>query len=159
VRDLCRRLPRGYRAFRRIERFYGTAPNNAVLGAEARNPFVEELVGRMQTLPKTERRARYALGVHLLQRAVTDWSGTGLYVERPERFYPLGPEISEQWFRRYDAVDANEVVSTETLLVHLYASVRVKESLERLDPGWVRAHEKTELFSNLAAPILDELGW
>ncbi|HEX5100635.1 MAG TPA: glycosyltransferase, partial [Polyangiaceae bacterium] len=129
ARDVCRRLPRGYRAFRRIERFYGTAPNNAVLGAEARHPFVEDLVGRMQALPKAERRVRYALGVHLLQRAVADWSGPGLHVERPEVFYPLGPEISEQWFRRYDAADANEVVSSETLLVHLYASVRIKESL------------------------------
>jgi hypothetical protein len=159
ARDLCRRLPYGYRHFRRIERFYRTAVNNAVLGAEPRHALTEELIDAMQRLPKAERRVRYALGVHLLQRAVAEWSGPDLHVEPPEVFYPLGPEISEHWFRPQAAVNTSEVVTPRTLLVHLYASVRVEKAIERVDPAWVRAHRKTELFSALAAPILDELGW
>jgi hypothetical protein len=159
ARDLCRRLPHGYRHFRHIERFYGTAVNNAVLGAEPRHALTEELIARMQSLPKAERGVRYALGVHLLQRAVAEWSGADLHVEPSDAFYPLGPEISEHWFRPQSAVSTSDVVTPRTLLVHLYASVRVEKAIQRVDPAWVRAHRKTELFSALAAPILDELGW
>jgi len=113
----------------------------------------------MQTLPKAERRVRYALGVHLLQRAVLEWSGPGVHVEPPETFYPLGPEISEHWFRAQGVSDLSEIVTPRTLLVHLYASVRVEEKMARVDPAWVRAHQGSELFSALAARVLDELGW
>jgi hypothetical protein len=159
ARDLFRRLPQGYRHFRRIECFYERAPNNAVLGAEPRHPLVEELIARMQSLPAAERRVRYALGVHLLQRAVAEWSGPDVHVEPPEVFYPLGPEISEHWFRERRVAAPDEVVTARTLLVHLYASVRVREKIERVDPAWVRAHAKTELFSAIAVGVLDELGW
>jgi hypothetical protein len=159
ARDVFRRLPRGYRHFRRIERFYERAVNNAVLGAEPRHPLTEELIVRMVGLPKAERRVRYALGVHLLQRVVAEWSGPDLHVEPPEVFYPLGPEISEHWFRERSAASADDAVTPETLLVHLYASVRVRETMARVDPAWVRAHAKTELFSALAQGVVDELGW
>jgi hypothetical protein len=159
ARDVCRRLPNGYRHFRRIERFYRSAVNNAVLGAEPRHALTEELIARMQSMPKAERSVRYALGVHLLQRVVAEWQGTDLHVEPPETFYPLGPEISEHWFRPQRSPDVSEVVTPRTLLVHLYASVRVERSMARVDPEWVRAHRKTELFSALAGDVLDELGW
>ncbi|HEX6272433.1 MAG TPA: glycosyltransferase [Polyangiaceae bacterium] len=159
ARDVCRRLPSGYRHFRRIEHLYRTAVNNAVLGAEPRHPFVEELVVRMATLPRSDRRVRYALGVHLLQSAVAEWRGGGLYVEPPEVFYPLGPEISEHWFREQRGLDLAEVVTPRTLVVHLYASVRIREKLDRVSPAWVRSHARSEPFSALAAPIVDELGF
>jgi hypothetical protein len=156
---VCRRLPAGYRHFRRIERFYRCAVNNAVLGAEPRHALTEELIARMQSMPEAERRVRYALGVHLLQSVVAEWSGADLHVEPPETFYPLGPEISEHWFRPQRAADTSEVVTPRTLLVHLYASVRVAKTMALVDPGWVRSHRKTELYSALAADVLDELGW
>jgi hypothetical protein len=159
ARDVCRRLPHGYRHFRHIERFYRRAVNNAVLGAEPRHALIEELIARMQSVPKAERRVRYALGVHLLQRVVGEWRGADLHVEPPETFYPLGPEISEHWFRPQSVADISDVVTSRTLLVHLYASVRVKKTMALVDPAWVRSHRDTELFSALAADILDELGW
>ena len=159
ARDVCRRLPEGYRHFQRIERFYRTAVNNAVLGAEPRHPLTDELIARMQALPRAERRVRYALGVHLLQRVVADWTGDGLHVEPPEVFYPLGPEISEHWFRQRARVALDEMITERTLLVHLYASVRIAERMGRASPAWVRAHAGSEPFSALALGILDELGW
>jgi hypothetical protein len=113
----------------------------------------------MQTLPKAERSVRYSLGVHLLQRVVAEWSGADVHVEPPETFYPLGPEISEHWFREQSVGDANEVITARTLLVHLYASVRIQQKLARVNAAWVRSHRHSELFSALAAPVLDELGW
>jgi hypothetical protein len=159
ARDVCRRLPRGYRYFGRIERFYRTAVNNAVLGAEPRHPLLDELIARMVSLPTSERRVRYALGVHLLQRVVAEWSGTDVHVEPPEVFYPLGPEISEHWFREQPAADPNDIVTPRTLVVHLYASVRIHDALARVNPVWLRSHAKTQPFSALATPLLDELGW
>jgi len=160
ARDACRRLPGGYRHFRRIERFYRTAVNNAVLGAEPRHPLVEELIARMQSLPKAERRVRYSLGVHLLQRVVADFTGEAeLHVEPPEVFYPLGPEISEHWFRDQGRVALREMLTERTLLVHWYASVRVARRMARVNPAWVRAHASSEPFSALALPILEQLGW
>ena len=159
ARDVCRRLPHGYRHFRRIERFYRTAVNNAVLGADARHPLVEELIARMVNLPKAERRVRYSLGVHLLQRAVAESSLAGVHVEPPETFYPLGPEISEHWFREQRAADPNELLTPRTLVVHLYASVRIARKLEGVTPASLRARRAFEPYSALAAPLLDELGW
>jgi hypothetical protein len=157
ARDVCRRLPGGYRHFRRIERYYRTAVNNAVLGAEPRHPLLDELLARMADLPRAERRTRYALGVHLLQSAIGAWRGGSVYVEPPEVFYPLGPEISEHWFR--ERAVAEDMTTARTLVVHLYASVRIRDRLARVSPEWVRAHAKTEPFSALAAPLVDELGW
>jgi hypothetical protein len=159
ARDVCRRLPRGYRHFRRIERYYRTAVNNAVLGAEPRHPLVDELLVRMVTLPRAERRQRYALGVHLLQSAVGAWQGTDVHVEPPEVFYPLGPEISEHWFRERAVARIEDMTTARTLVVHLYASVRIHDKLARVTPAWVRTHAKTEPFSALAEPLVDELGW
>jgi hypothetical protein len=113
----------------------------------------------MQSLPKAERRVRYALGVHLLQRAVLEWTGPGVHVEPPETFYPLGPEISEHWFRADGVSDLSEIVTPRTLLVHLYASVRVEKKMARVDPAWLRSHRDSELFSALGVRVLDELGW
>jgi hypothetical protein len=159
ARDVCRRLPSGYRHFRRIEPWYRTAVNNAVLGAEPHHPFIEELVLRMAALPRSERRVRYALGVHLLQSTVAEWRGGGVHVERPDVFFPLGPEISEHWFREQRRLDLAEIVSPRTLVVHLYASVRIREKLARVSPAWIRSHARSEPFSALTAPILDELGF
>jgi hypothetical protein len=94
-----------------------------------------------------------------LQRAVHEWTGTGVFVEPPETFYPLGPEISEHWFRAQGVSDLPELITRRTLLVHLYASVRVEPTMARVDAAWVRAHRGSELFSALAVELLDELGW
>ncbi len=111
-------MPDGYRHFRRIEHLYRKAPNNAVLGSEAGHPFLHELIARMSAFPRADRRVRYALGTHLLQGAVRDWSGPGLTVLPPETFFPLGPEISEHWFRVRPEVRLAEVIGSDTLVVH-----------------------------------------
>ena len=100
------------------------------------------------------------LGVHLLQRVVADFTGEAeLHVEPPEVFYPLGPEISEHWFRDQGRVALREMLTERTLLVHWYASVRVARRMARVNPAWVRAHASSEPFSALALPILEQLGW
>src|SRR5512145_2413404 len=100
TRDLMRRAPRGWLLFRHLEALYPTAVNNAVLGCQARHPLLAGLLQHMVSLPAGTRQNRYALGTHSLQQVVRAYQGTDLVVHPPEVFYPLGPEISEHWFRR-----------------------------------------------------------
>lgn len=155
ARDVCRRLPEGYRGFRRIERFYPTAPNNAVLGAEAGHPFLAELLVRMSAMPRAERRVRYALGTHLLQKTVRDWSRPGLTVLPPATFFPLGPEISEHYFRIRSRVSLDEVIAPETLVAHWYASVRTEPYVAGMTPERVRELADRQIFARLALPIVE----
>lgn len=157
VRDVLRRVPDGFRWFRHVERHYPARVNNAVLGAEPRAAFLRELLARMSAFPAARRRVRYALGTHLLQTAVAEWGGAGLTVLPPPAFFPLGPEISEHWFRLRPRVDLSEVVGEETYLVHWYASVRSAPHVAKLTPEFVRRHAARQLFSALALPTVEAL--
>lgn len=157
VRDALRRVPGGFRLFRRVERHYPARANNAVLGAEPRAAFLGDLLSRMSAFPAARRRVRYALGTHLLQTAVAEWGGAGLTLLPPPAFFPLGPEISEHWFRLRPRVDLSEVVSAETYLVHWYASVRSAPHVAKLTPEFIRRHAERQLFSALALPTVEAL--
>lgn len=155
LRDVCRRIPAGYRYFRQLEPYYPAAVNNAVLGAEAGHHFVADLIERMLALPRERRRVRFALGTHLLQRAVRESRFPDLEVLPPAVFFPLGPEISEHWFKSRGRVRLEDAVRPETLLVHWYASVRTEPYVSRIDAAWIEAHAGRELFSTLVSEVLD----
>jgi hypothetical protein len=157
ARDVMRRLPDGYRYFRRVDTLYPKAANNAVIGAEAGHPLLSDLLARAARMPPSERRIRYALGTHLLQDAVAAYREPDLSVLPPPVFFPLGPEISEHWFRVRPQVTLSDVVEPETLLVHWYASVRTKAHVARLTPTFIEQHARTQLFSALAQPIVAAL--
>jgi hypothetical protein len=158
ARDLARRLPGGYRLFRRIERYYPAAVNNAVLGGEAGHPFFGELLARMSTLPAARRRVRYAFGTHLLQAQVREYAGTGLRVLPPAAFFPLAPEISEHYFRVRPHIEPAAAIGPDSFVAHWYASVRTEPHVARLNPAFIRAHAGRQLYSALALPIVEELG-
>jgi hypothetical protein len=131
--------------------------NNAVLGGEARHPFLLELLARMAALPRERRKVRYALGTHLLQVAVREFGGRGLRVLPPEAFFPLAPEISEHYFRVRARVELDAAIGSETFVAHWYASVRTAPHVARLEPAFIRAHAGRQLYSALAAPLLEEI--
>lgn len=155
TRDALRRLPRGWRLFRRIETRYPVAVNNAVLGAAARHPFLEDLMRRMVSLPPERQLVRYALGTQLLEQAVREYRDEDLLVYLPATFYPLGPEISEHWFRRTTDPDVTAVLASDTRVVHWYASVRTRRIVPHIDPEYVRRNADRQLFSALALPFVE----
>lgn len=156
ARKAMRLWSRGWRGFRAIERFYPMAANNAVLGAEPGHPLVRRLLEAMIELPPDRRGVQFALGTHLLQRVTAAAREPDLEVLPPPAFYPLGPEISEHWFRERRRMPAlRDVVVPETLVVHWYASVRTRHLMPIVDEAWVRAHADTQLFSRLAQALLD----
>ncbi len=134
VRDVYRRIPGGWRAFRDYEERMPRAVNNAVLGCEPRHPFIMDLLERMVRLSPTRAAKRFALGTHLLQQAVQDYSGTDLVIHDPAVFYPLGPEISQHWFRHGSSAYLGEMIRPETRVIHWYASVRTKQLVPQLNP-------------------------
>jgi hypothetical protein len=159
ARELYRVLPNGWRGFRTIETLYPAAANNAVVGAERGHPFVRRLVDNMLAVPEPRVRVRFALGTHLLQDTLAHYRESDLRVLPPRYFYPLGPEISQHWFRvRGSLPPLDQVISEDTLIVHWYASVRTKRIVPKIDAAYVRAHAKRQLFSALALPLLADGG-
>lgn len=156
TRDLLRRLPGGWRSFRALEPVYPSAANNAVLGAEPGHPFIRRLLDGMIAVPEARRLVRFALGTHLLQDVVAHAREHDLAVLPPRVFYPLGPEISEHWFRvRRELPALGQVAGRDTIVVHWYASVRTRSIVPRIDASYVRAHAKRQLFSALALPVVE----
>ena len=156
VRDLYRRVPGGWRGFRRIEPLYPSAANNAVLAAVPGHPFVARLLAGMLAVPPARRAVRFALGTHLLQAVLASGREPDLAVLPPRVFYPLGPELSEHWFRSTRTPPAlAELLSADTRVVHWYASVRTARIVPTIDQAWIRAHADRRAFAALAAPLLD----
>ncbi|MFO7565641.1 MAG: glycosyltransferase [Enhygromyxa sp.] len=158
LRDLYRRLPDGWRSFRKLEHLYPRAANNAVLGAEPNHPFIRRLIAGMLAVPESRKLVRFALGTHLLQDTLAQGREPDLAVLPPRVFYPLGPEISEHWFRIRQRPRLEKVLGADALIVHWYASVRTKQIVPRIDAAYVREHADRQLFSALALPLLEGLG-
>ena len=96
------------------------------------------------------------MGTHLLQRVLGSADPTWVRVLPPAVFYPLGPEISEHWFRMRERLpDLEQVILPETLVVHWYASVRTEQIVPSIDRAYVERHRREQLFSALAARVLD----
>lgn len=153
LRDLFRRLPHGWSTFRRFERWYPLAPNPAILGSAPHSPFIVEAIERMIRIPPERQHRPNVIGPHLLQQTVAGYRGSDLAVHPPDAFFPLGPEISEHWFRPVKRVELERVLSPSNRLVHWYASVRTKRLVGHIDPDYVRRNAPTQLFSSLALPF------
>ncbi len=158
LRRLCLQLPEGWRAFRRIERYYASAVNNAVIGAEPEHPFILQMLERMVSMHPRKQRVRFALGTHLLQEMLETYQKRDLVVHPPSVFYPLAPEISRFWFRTCRRPALDEILLPETRIVHWYSSVRNRAVVDRIDPAFVRQHHARQRFSALALPILNAQG-
>lgn len=156
VRDVYRRVPHGYRHFRRIERHYHRAVNGAVMGGVSGHPFWQRYLFAMTTVPKARWNSPHALGTHLLQTTYKQYAGRDLHTFPPPYFYPLSPEISAHWFRVYrTGVDPMDVLDPVTCCVHWYASVRTTKIVRHTGENELRALAGRQLFATLAKRVLD----
>jgi len=156
LRDLYRRLPRGYRYFPRIEHYYHRAVNGAILGATPGHRFCAEYLAAMTRVPRARWNKPHALGTHLLHTTYRKYDGDDLHAFAPAYFYPLPPEISAHWFRFYrSGVDPTEALDPVTCCVHWYASVRTKRIVETMDEAELRRLASQQLFAGLAVRVLD----
>ena len=154
LRNGLRLCPRGYRLFGAVQALYPAAANNAVFGARPRHPLLGRML-RCVAHMRTEQQSPYAFGPHLFQRSLNHDAGDDLTLHLPEVFYPLAPEIAQHWFRFDRWADPRAAVTPHTRVVHWYASGPSRQLAHRIDAAYVRANAKRQLFSALAAPLLD----
>ncbi len=163
ARKAARRLPGGWRWFRRIEGRYPCAVNNAAMGCEAGSALLADCLRAMAAVPGARLAQRTALGPALLQGVVAaqaqDAGGDagGLVVHPPRVFSPLPPEVSEHWFRLGGAVRLDAALSADTRVAHWYASVRTRALVALISPGSVLANRDRQLYSALAADCVPGL--
>jgi hypothetical protein len=157
LRKFLRVAPQGWKLFRRIEKFYFQGVNNAVMGAEPNAPLFALYLQAMAQLPPERLRQPYALGPDLLQEIVDRGVLSELKIQPPSVFFPLGPEISEHWFRKTPAAQLQAVLSAETRVVHWYASVRGKSRVARINPDYINTHRATQLYAALVCANIRQL--
>jgi hypothetical protein len=157
IRKALRKMPQGWRAFRRVERFYFLGVNNAVMGAAANSRLMSEYLQAMLIVPPEYLGQAYALGPDLLQEIVDRAPQDDLTIQEPQVFYPLPPEISEHWFRIGRAVQLDIILSAETRVAHWYASVRTKSRVAQINPEYVREHREHQLYSALVCSCIRNL--
>jgi hypothetical protein len=157
VRKALRRMPDGWKLFRRVEHFYFRGVNNAVMGAQANSRLLADYLVAMLALPRERRGKPYALGPDLLQAVADRYEQNDLIIHQPQVFYPLAPEISEHWFRLRHNVRLDEVISADTRVVHWYASVRTKSRVARITPNYVREHREHQLYGALVCACIRNL--
>ncbi len=159
-RDLLRRYPQGWRYFRRIEWLYPLEPNTAILGSIARHPLLAELLSRAgRVSPELVAKSQGAVATDLLEEVVAGYRGGDLRLLPPEAFYPLGPEISEHWFRLNPTgkpLGLEEILGPDTRIVHWYSSVRAKQIIPVFDAAYVRENHRRQLLSALAEPWVNQ---
>jgi len=157
MRKVLRLIPGGWRGFRHVEQWYFKGVNNAIMGGEPEAPLFAAYLQAMTTLPPARQTAPYALGPDLLQTVIGRFSADELKIHEPAVFYPLPPEISEHWFRPARLVQLGLVLRPQTLIVHWYASVRSKRYIAQIDPAYIRAHRRDQLYSTLVETALPQL--
>ncbi len=155
IRYVFRLLPYGYLFFPRLEPWYHLAANNAVLAAEPGHPFLASLLKAMVQVPKKLRCVPHALGTHILQNTLEQYPHHDVQTYGPEYFFPLGPQISQHWFRRGNKRPLDEVIRSKTKVVHWYASGVNQAMIRQIDADYVKAHASHQLFSKLLLPLLD----
>ena len=151
LRQALRRTPGGWRAFRAIEGWYVPAVNNAVMGGVAGAPLFAAALRAMAALPEADMPGPYALGPDLYQALLDSAVLPGLKIHEPACFYPLGPEISEHWFRpcRNAPAALSCLLSPQTRVAHWYGSVRTKPHVAVITPEFIRTHRARQLYSAL----------
>lgn len=155
LRKLTVALPEGERLFQHTASWYPRAVNAAVLGARAGHPFLSWLLQKTSEVPEAEWQLKHRLGTHVLQRSEDAYSGTDLMILPPEAFFPLGPEVSRQYFRQRQRPEqsAQRIIRPETYALHWYSSVTdiTSFSSEQLS-GMARRSVYGHLCSAYAAP-------
>lgn len=142
-REFCARVPGGVRLFRPIESWFHASVNNAVIGSIPENPVLKQAFQTIVDMDPVQQRKRFRLGTHLMQDVTQNKSQLGLEVLPAEYFYPLGPEISAQWFRAGTQSKMQEFCTPNTYVVHWYNSVEGRFLKEKLSQDWVDRNATT----------------
>jgi hypothetical protein len=118
-------------------------PNNAVIGAAARSPFIGHL---LEHALESDPTIRYALGPSLVARVASRYPNTVRQLREPY-LYPVPPADSFRFFE-----DRHLRLRDETALIH-YVNSNHRELLASIEPGDERLAERSEVFWRLARNV------
>ena len=85
----------------------------------------------------------------MLQRLLREPVGAGVTAVEPHVFHPFPPEISSHWFRTRRHVALRDIVPTNTVAVHWYASVRTKAAISAVTPATIIENRDRQFYSAL----------
>lgn len=148
-REFCARIPNGFKLFRLLEFGFSAAVNNAVIGAEPGNATICKAFEFIKHMPEQERLKRFRLGTRLLQNVTKNKSCESMIILKAPFFYPLGPEISAHWFKNGSDQKLEQLILSDTRIVHWYNSVEGRFLKTKLTKEWVEKHPHTA-FSKMA---------
>ncbi|WP_297367731.1 glycosyltransferase [Acidocella sp.] len=159
MRKAMRVLPEGWRVYRHVEGAYYRGINGAIMGGDPKAPLFEIYLRHMVAMPADKRNTPNALGPDLLQELIGNGLVPELVVYDPEYFYPIGPEISEHWFRpcRNAPQALMTVIKPQTIVVHWYGSVRTKPYVAKIAPEYIQDHRQNQMYSALVTAVLPDL--
>ncbi len=155
-REFCARTPGGAKWFRYTEGWFHPSVNNAVIGSIPEHPMIKKAFETILTMDAETQRKRFRLGTHLMQDVTGNTSQENFEVFDSEYFYPLGPEISAQWFKKGTDTKVREFCRPNTFVVHWYNSVERRFLKENLSADWVKRNPACA-FSKLVSEYGDEV--
>lgn len=143
IREVCARIPNGYKLFRYFDKYYSQSVNNAVIGSVPQNPLIKKAFQTISTLSHEEQRLRFRLGTHLMQGVTKNKTSIDFAVLGPNYFYPQGPEISAHWFKKGTRGKLDLLTTEHTYVVHWYNSVEARFLTEPITEEWVKNNPTT----------------
>ena len=151
LRLICSRMTAGIDLWRHIEHLYPAAINGAVLGLEAGHALAREALAAVPARVPGLACRRPAIGPDLLQDLIDGAQRTDMKVFDAPAFYPLGPTMAVQYFRKTKNVVelARKVVTDATYVVHWYNDNMRKLSRPK-DASEVHALADKQLFAHIA---------
>jgi len=152
-RLFCAHLPKGWQIFRPTERFFRHCANGAILGSEAGNKIVGDFFKKIGELKEKDFSLPACVGPHIVQKATKNKSSENMETLPSSYFYPLGPDISLQYFRKNSAKDLNKILYPQTRIVHWYNNVERDYLHQELNEKWIEEH-LTCAFAKLAKDII-----
>lgn len=158
ARDLVRRafLDAGA-AFRRIERLYPIAANNAVLGARPGHPLLERVLNRVSVMNEDDAMRRYRLGPKLLETVTGNRSHEDFRLFDPWAFYALPPEICMAYAHHDPEGRLGDRPHPDAFVAHIYDSVLRLRLKRPLDAAYFAETRGQTMLARMVEPYLDDL--
>lgn len=158
TRDLVRRafLDAGS-AFRRIERLYPLAANNAVLGARPGHPLLDRVLDRVSVMDEEYAMRRYHLGPKLLEMVTDNRSREGFRLFEPWAFYALPPEICAAYVHPDPSIRLGDRPHPDAFVAHVYDSVLRLRLKRPLNADYFAETRGQTLLARMIEPYLDDL--
>jgi hypothetical protein len=152
-RLLCAHLPQGWRIFRPTERFFRHCVNEAILGSEQGNKIIEDFFVKISELREKDFSLPACVGPHIVQKSTKNKSSENMEALPSTYFYPLGPDISLQYFRKGSVKMLNKILYPQTRIVHWYNNVERDYLHQELNQRWIEQNS-TSAFAELAKNVL-----